>query len=146
MKPILPLAAGLFLGLVAPAAATGTVRIQQSNDTVQTYTGVKLRIVNKTLVLTSADGVSTVTIGGASCDRSTDLIRCTGGSITLKQAGQLNTIPFRSATFYFNLSDQDRALPLSTMKIGPHSVIFVARTAKGTYITGSGKLDQELSK
>jgi hypothetical protein len=34
-------------------------------------------------------------------------------------------------------------LPLSTTKIAPHSVIFAVQTAKGTYITGNGTLDQE---
>jgi hypothetical protein len=34
-------------------------------------------------------------------------------------------------------------LPLSTTKIAAHSVIFAVQTAKGTYITGNGKLDQE---
>ena len=143
MKSIAAFFAFIFLGLVTPAFATGTVRIQQNDDTVQTYTGVSLRIVNKTLMLTSADGVSTVAISGVRCDRGSDLVRCSGGKMSLKQAGQMHVIPFRSATFYFNLTDQDQTLPLSTMKLGPHSVLFAAKTAKGTYITGQGRLDQE---
>ena len=146
MKTIGPIFVALVVGLAAPAAATGTVRIQQSDNSVQSYTGVVLRIVNKTLTLTSADGVSTVVISGGACDRSTDLVRCTGGGMSLKQGGQDHVIPFKSATFYFNLSDQDEQLPLSTMKLGPHSVIFAARTAKGTYITGNGRLDQVSAK
>jgi hypothetical protein len=145
MKLIAPAIDVLFLGLVAPAAATGTVRIQQHDNSVQTYTGVYMRIVNKTLMLTSADKVSTVVISGGACDHRGDLITCKGGGISLHQDGT-HTIPFRSATFYFNLSDQDQLLPLSTVKLGPHSVIFAAHTAKGTYITGSGRLDQEPGK
>jgi hypothetical protein len=146
MKTSLPIIAALFVALVAPAAATGTVRIQQHDNSVQTYTGVVMKIVGHTLTLTSADHVSTVVISGASCDSSTELIRCTGGGMSLKQDGVNHVIPFRSATFYFNLTDQDQALPLSTLKVAPHSVVFAARTIKDTYITGNGKLDQEPSK
>jgi hypothetical protein len=145
MKLIAPATAVLFLSLVAPTLATGTVRIQQSNNSVQTYTGVSMRIVNNTLMLTSADKVSTVVISGGACDHSGDLIACKGGGISLHQDGS-HTIPFRSAMFYFNLTDQDAQLPLSTLKVGANSVMFVAHTAKGTYITGSGRLDQEPAK
>lgn len=146
MKSIAFVFAGLFLSLVAPAAATGTVRIQQYDNTVQMYTGVHMRIVGKTLALTSADGVSTVVISGGSCDRTNEPVRCSGGGMSLKQNGADHRIPFKSATFYFNLTDQYQQLPLSTVKIGPHSVIFIAHTAKGTYITGNGTLDKEPAK
>jgi|ERR1700722_6019637 hypothetical protein len=145
MKLIAPALAALFLSLVVPAAATGTVRIQQNDDSVQTYTGVYMRIVNNTLALTSADKVSTVVISGGACKRSGDLITCKGGGLSLHEDGT-HTIPFRSATFYFNLTDQDAPLPLSSAKVGPHSVMFAAHTAKGTFITGTGRLDREPAK
>src|SRR5215472_16519572 len=143
MRFIAPTLLVLALASTAPAWATGTVRIQQSNDSVQTYTGVVLKIVNKTLTLTSADGVSTVVISGVDCgDINTEqLVRCTGGKMSLQQDGSMNQIPFKRATFYFNLTDQDQMLPLSTMKVAPHSVVFAAQTAKGTFITGDGRLD-----
>ncbi len=135
------IAAALAFLLTAPAWADGTVRIQQSNDTVNTYTGVGLKIVNKTLMLTSKDKVSTVVISGGSCAKADELIRCNGGKLSLTQGGLNHVIPFRSATFYFNLTDQDQMLPLSTMKLGPHSVVFAAHTVKGTFITGTGTLE-----
>ncbi len=141
MKLTTPIFAAFVLALTAPAAAIGTIRIQQADNSVTTYTGVHMRIVNNTLTITSADNVSTVVIAGANCDKSSDLIRCNGGSISLHQDGT-HPIPFRSATFYFNMTDQDQQLPLSTLKVGPHSVIFVAHTKKGTFLTGSGTLDQ----
>lgn len=145
MKPIAPIVLPLVLAFTAPAWATGTVRIQQNNDSVQTYTGVLLKIVNKTLTLTSADGVSTVVISGVDCGdvNTAELIRCTGGKMSLQQDGTTNNIPFKHATFYFNLTSQDQTLPLSTVKLGPHSVMFAAQTAKGTFITGNGRLDKE---
>jgi hypothetical protein len=132
----------LVLALSAPASATGTVRIQQNDGSVKTYTGVIMKVANKTLTLTSADRVSTVAVSGADCAPDSSLIRCTGGGFTLLQDGQKHVVPFKTATFYFNATDQEQQLPLSTTKIGAHSVIFSVQTAKGTYITGNGKLDK----
>jgi hypothetical protein len=145
MRTTLLIAAMVF-GLGAPALASGTVRIQQSNGTVQTYTGVTFRVVNKTLMLTSADKVSTVVISGGTCAHNSNLVRCTGGGLSLQQDGKTHNIPFKTAAFYFNVTNQDQTVPQSTMKVGPHSVVFSAQTAKGTSISGDGKLDQEVQK
>ncbi len=126
----------------APAMATGTVRIQQRDGSVKTYDGVIMKVGHKTLTLISADKVSTVGITGADCAPNGALVRCTGGGFSLLQDGQKHVVPFKSATFYFNPTDGDQVLPLSTMKIGARSVIFAVQTAKGTYITGNGKLDE----
>lgn len=138
-----PIVAAFVLVLAAPALATGNVRIQQSDGSVQTYTGVTMKIANKKLTLTSADKVSTVVISRAHCAHAGDIVRCTGGGFSLLQDGQQHTVPFKSATFYVNLSPQNQPLPHSTTMIPSHSVDFVIQTAKGTHITGNGKLDQE---
>ena len=133
--------AALVLLLPASALATGTVRIQQSDNSVQTYTGVVMKVdqKNRALTLTSADRVSTVAISGAHCSPEGKLVHCMGGGFSLYQEGKTHVIPFKSATYYFNLSDQEQPSPLST--VGPHSVVFVIVTAKGTHITGNGRLD-----
>jgi hypothetical protein len=133
----------LVFAASAPASATGTVRIQQRDGSVQTYTGVTLKVANKSLTLISADKVSTVVISGADCAHDGAIVRCTGGGFSLLQDGKRHTVAFKTATFYFNLTGQDQLLPLSTTKIAAHSVIFAVQTAKGTYITGNGKLDRE---
>jgi len=154
MRPAAPMVVAFALVLSAayaivpsaPALASGSVQIQQRDGSIQTYTGVTLKVANKTLTLTSADKVSTVAISGADCAPDGAIVRCTGGGFSLLQDGKKHIVPFKSATFYFNPTDQDQLLPLSTAKIGPHSVIFAVQTAKGTYITGNGKLDQEAAQ
>jgi hypothetical protein len=146
MKPVGPIVIALVLALSAPALATGTVRIQQRDGSVQTYTGVTLKVANKELTLTSADKVTTVVISGADCARAAAIVRCMGGRFSLLQDAKRHTVAFKTATFYFNLTDQEQPLPLSTAKIPAHSVIFAVQTAKGTFITGNGKLDQELTQ
>ena len=143
MKPVGLIVFAFILALSAPALATGNVRIQQRDGSVQTYTGVTLKVTNKTLTLISADKVSTVVLSGANCAHDGAIVRCAGGRFSLLRDGEKHTVAFKTATFYFNLTDQDQALPLSTTKIASHSVIFAVQTAKGTYITGNGKLDQE---
>ncbi|MGA8797982.1 MAG: hypothetical protein WB526_13080 [Candidatus Cybelea sp.] len=143
MKPVGLIVVAFILALSAPALATGNVRIQQRDGSVQTYTGVTLKVANKTLTLISADKVSTVVISGVNCAHDSAIVRCAGGRFSFLRDGERHTVAFKTATFYFNLTDQDQVLPLSTTKIAPHSVIFAVQTAKGTYITGNGKLDQE---
>jgi hypothetical protein len=134
--------AALVVASTAPAFATGSLKIQQSDNTIQSYTSVNMRIVQKTLMLTSEDKVSTVIISGGSCvDADNGLKRCNAKQLSMDQNGTTHVIPFVNATFYFNLTDGDLMLPLSTVKLAPNSVIFSAKTAKGTYITGSGTLD-----
>lgn len=135
------LIAAVVLLLPASALATGTVRIQQSDNSVQTYNGVVMKLdqKNRALMLTSADRVSTVAITGSQCTPEGKLVRCTGGGFSLRQEGKTYTIPFKSATFYFNLSDQEQPSPLAAVR--PHSVVFDIVTRKGTHITGNGKLD-----
>ncbi len=143
MKAVGLIVAALVLASSAPALAAGTVSIQQRDGSVRTYTGVTLKAANKSLTLISADMVSTVVISGADCAHEGAIVRCMGGGFSLLQDGKRHTVPFKTATFYFNLTDQNQLLPLSTTRIAAHSVIFAVQTAKGTYITGNGKLDQE---
>jgi hypothetical protein len=143
MRPVGLIVAAFVLALSAPTSATGNVRIQHTDGSVRTYTGVTFKVANKTLTLISADKVSTVVISGADCAHEGDLVRCTGGGFSLLQDGKTRRIACKTATFYFNLTDQDLSLPLSTTKIAAHTVVFAVQTAKGNYITGNGKLDQE---
>ncbi|HLY03889.1 MAG TPA: hypothetical protein VKR56_15495 [Candidatus Cybelea sp.] len=143
MRPVGLIVIAFVLAVSAPASATGNVRIQQRDGSTQTYTGVTFKIANKTLTIESADKYSKVVLRGADCAHEGDIVRCTGGAFTLFQGGEMHAVKFKSATFYFNLTDQDQTMPLSTMKVAAHSVVFVMQTAKGTYVTGDGKLDQE---
>ncbi|HEY1680128.1 MAG TPA: hypothetical protein VGF98_00610 [Candidatus Tumulicola sp.] len=133
--------AALAVAMTAPAWATGTLKIQQNNNSISTYTDVGIKIVGKTLMLTSADKWSTVIISGGSCVEDNGLKRCNAKQLSMDEDGTPHVIPFVNATFYFNLTDADVMLPLSTIKIAPNSVIFSAKTNKGTYITGSGTID-----
>ncbi|HEV8021220.1 MAG TPA: hypothetical protein VGP41_08180 [Candidatus Lustribacter sp.] len=136
--------AACMLAVAAPAFATGTVRIQQRDGSVKTYPSVILKLDGSwSLALTSADKVSTVVLSGGNCTPAGDIVRCSGGRLSFHQDGRNHAVPFKTATFYFNLTDRQQPLSSSATKIAPNSVSFAVTTAKGTSLTGSGKLDQE---
>ncbi len=130
-----------MLSLPVAAPAKGTVRIQQVDNLVQTYSDVNIFLLGKKLMLTSSDNVSTIVIGGSRCVPMEELFHCTGGGLSVIRNGLTYTLPFKSASFYFNLTDRPQPLSLSSTKVGARSVLFVAQTSKGTYITGNGRLD-----
>jgi hypothetical protein len=141
VKHIALIAAIFVAAQTAAVSAAGSVQIQQSNGAVKTYAGVTLRVAHASLTLISADKVSTVVIGGADCVPVGNITRCSGGNFALLQDGKKRAIAGKASTFYVNSTNRDLTLPLSTAKIAAHSVVFALETAKGTDVTGSGKLD-----
>jgi hypothetical protein len=140
--------------LPASAFAAGTVRIVQNDGTLQAYPGVAMTMKGDKLWMTSPDQVSTLTIAvrGANCWPENGVVYCADGEMSLHQAGKVTAIPFTAAKFYFNLTDKEQSAgPLAGVfggvgceaasSIGPRTVVFAVMTAKGTHITGNGKLD-----
>jgi hypothetical protein len=145
---------GVVLLLPVSAMATGSIRMEQYDKSVQTYIGVVMKVQANTLELTSPDGVSKVAIAvsGGDCWRANGIIYCAGGTMSLRQAGKVNFIQLKAAKFYLNSTDQEQwSDSLGAMltsagcqgaaKVAPHSVVFAILTEKGTHIIGNGKLD-----
>ncbi len=136
-------ALALLLGaLYVPALATGTARIQQSDGSVKTYTGVRIVVVNRTLRMTSSDGKGTVILSHAACSAVGDLLRCLPDSATLEQNGEMHTIALREGTVWFNKSQTTQQLPLSSTQLPPQGVLLSFSTPKGTYVSLSGTVDK----
>ena len=68
-------AGAFFLGGAAPALADGTVRVTQNDGTLQVYPNVSIRVVDKTLRVTSADGKGTLIVERAACSYTGELLR-----------------------------------------------------------------------
>jgi len=150
----LPIAAAFILLLPASALATGTVNITQKDGSAQTYVDVVMKVQDHTLTVTSADRVSTVSVrvDSGDCAPTNGVVYCWGGGMSLQQRGKTQVIPFKAAKFYFNLTDQEQSSDSAAgvlsaagcqlmSKVAPHTVAFALLTAKGTHITGTGKLD-----
>src|SRR5277367_6321986 len=72
----------------APAGATGTATVRQSDGRVNVYQNVQLKVIHNALFVTTADGEGTLVIYRAACSYQGDLMVCFVTSATLVQAGK----------------------------------------------------------
>jgi hypothetical protein len=135
----------LLLTGAPPADAKGTVLVQQSDGSTQSYAGVDIRITNKTLRITTADGKGTLVIDKAACSYAGDLLRCLPYSITLDQGGGTHPLDFERGTIYANLTDAKQQLPFSSTQVPPKGILLALKTKIGTIVTMTGEID-EVSK
>ncbi len=137
--------AGLFIGLaaaaLAPAAATGTAVIQQSDGSVKTYANVRIRIADQTLWITSADGKGTIVLGKAACTKVGELVRCYPYDATLVQNGGTMHVALQHGTVWFNPTQSPQPLEHSSARIPPHGVVLSVESQRGTYVSLTGTVD-----
>ncbi len=131
-----------FALVPAPAGATGTVTIRQSDGHINVYQNVQIKIIHSALFVTTADGEGTLVIHRAACSYQGDLLVCFATSATLVQAGKTSPLDFKSGTAYVNETDAPLPLTLSTTKAPPNSIVLTFTTARGTYVGITGRFDQ----
>jgi hypothetical protein len=127
---------------LAPAGATGTVRIQHPDGSVTTYPNVRITIQNESMAITSADGKGTVVFGKAACTKVVELMRCLPYDATLEQFGQSTHIALASGTVWLNPTTTKQQLTHSSTQLPPHGVLLAARSRRGTYMTLTGTVDE----
>ena len=134
--------AALFGASIVPALATGTMRVQHKNGTVQTYTDVYIRILDNEMTLTSNDGKGTVVIGKAACSKIGELIQCLPYDATLEQNGSEARIALANGTVWLNPTATRQPLSLSSQSLPSHGVLMAVKTKSGTYVSLSGTVDE----
>jgi hypothetical protein len=133
-SPSLVAAAVLAASVFGPALASGTARIQQTNGSVNTYSGMRLQILPHSVVLRSPDGQDEVSM---LCESGGDGISvCRPQAFYFQRGAKAYSIPLRQGTVYINTSDDAQTLPLSSTRVPPHSILLALQTRRGTYITG----------
>ncbi|HVA32625.1 MAG TPA: hypothetical protein VNG31_00665 [Candidatus Baltobacteraceae bacterium] len=133
------------IGLVlanGPARASGTVSIQQSDGSVNSYSDVGIKVIRGALYLTTADGKGTLVINRAACAYQREIFVCLPTSVTLVQAGSAKPLDLATGTVYANRTDQPQPLALSSKRLPPHSILLSISTDRGTYISLSGTIDK----
>ncbi|MGB6986869.1 MAG: hypothetical protein WBD74_12915 [Candidatus Aquilonibacter sp.] len=140
---IAPIAAAalLFLGALGPALAAGTLRIQESDGSVRTYTNVSVKVVHQTLRIRSADGKGTLIVNQAACSFVGKIQRCYPLKVSLEQSGATKPIDLKRGTIYVNTSGDVQQLPLSAQQLPSHGILLSFVTDIGTYVTMTGKVD-----
>jgi hypothetical protein len=127
---------------VARADATGTMRVQQNDGTVQVYHDVLIRVAQRTLRIGSKDRKGVLVIDRAACSYAGSLLRCLPSTIKFEQNGQTHQIQLITGTLYVNLTDDMQQLHHSSTQLSPHDVMLMMQTKRGTYISLHGHIDE----
>jgi len=135
-------ACAVFLTAASVAHAKGTVTVQQSDGSTQTYNNVSIVIANKTLRVTTADGVGTLVIDKAACSYVGNLQMCLPYSMTLDQGGGSHPLDFQRGTVYANLTDSKQPLSQSSMQLPPNGIMLSLTTKIGTIVNLTGTIDK----
>jgi hypothetical protein len=130
----------LALPLPLVAQAKGTMRVQQSDGTVQVYENVGLAVSGRQLLITTADKKGTLVINDAACSFVERVMSCIPVGVQLRQNGT-RPLDFDRGTVYFNTTDTKLQLKYSSTQLAPNGVLGSLKSPKGTYVTWSGTLD-----
>ena len=125
------------------ALAKGTVRVQQSDGSVQVYDNVTIKLVrNKALYLTTSDGQGTLIVYRAACSLVGQIQRCLPYKAELDQGGATKPLDFRDGTVYGNLTGTNQTLPFSSRQLRPNEILMLFKTQVGTFVSADGIIDQ----
>lgn len=122
------------------AQAKGTMRVQQSDGSVQVYDNVNLAVSGRSLQITTADKKGTLIVTDAACTLVDNVLRCLPQTVRLRQNGE-KQLDFARGTVYFNTTDAQQQLTRSSTQIPPNGVLASLVSPRGTYVTLSGTLD-----
>lgn len=134
-----------FLGFfaIAPAGATGTVRIQQLDGTVRVYQNAVIRVKHNTIRVWTSDNKGTLVVDRAACSYVGEVQRCLPTTFSLVQNGQTKTIQLINGLVYFNLTGQAQALTGgSSGDLAAHYLMMQLHTMRGTSISVKGQIDE----
>ncbi len=125
-----------------PAVAEGVTRIQQADGTTQIYRHVVMRMAGPTLWLRSSDRKGVLEVTSGACTYLGGLQRCLPYKTIYRDRGVAHTIALEHGTVYTNTTAGAVRLPHSGDRLGPHEVMVLLHTMRGTYVSVKGTLDQ----
>jgi hypothetical protein len=123
------------------ARAEGVARVQQPDGMIEFYDHTSARLVGRTLWLRSGDHKGVLEVASDACAYAGEIKRCLPYSTILRQHGVSHQIALEHGMVYFNLTGDAHALPHSAELLGPHAVMVVLKSLRGTYVTFEGTLD-----
>jgi hypothetical protein len=132
----------VFITLLSvPANAAGVTRVEQSDGSVQVYRNVTMSLAGPTLFLRSHDHRGELEISSDACSVIGAVQRCLPYATVLRQHGETHAIALERGTVYFNLSGESQTLRHSSQQLGPHEVLVLLHTLRGTIVSVAGTLD-----
>ncbi len=125
-----------------PARADGIAYVHQSDGSNETYLHVHLRLSGETLWARSNDRQSTLEITGAACSSTGAVERCLATATKLHGDGKHQPISLKHGTLYINLTGSSQPMSHTSQQLGPHQVMVLLNTSRGTIVSLKGTLDQ----
>jgi hypothetical protein len=123
-------------------SAKGSVRVQQANGSVQNYSGVTFRVVDKKMEIQTNDKAGTLIVTDAACSLGDNkILVCLPYEMSLRQNGTTRVLDFHRGTIYYNKSDSKQTLRYSSTQLPPNGILGALKSNRGTYVTFSGTLD-----
>ena len=139
---IAAIAASFLASWTGAAKATGTAVIQRRDGSIKVYKGVRIRIRDEEMALTSSDGVGTLVIGKAACSKVSALIRCLPFDATLYQNGEKLHFELASGTVWLNPTTTEQPLSYTSAHIPPRGVLMAVSTKNGQTVSLTGTVDE----
>jgi hypothetical protein len=133
--------ASIALAVPFRVSAEALVRVQQSDGSTQVYHDVHATLDGKTLWLRSPDHKDRLQIVSAACSFPHELQRCLPYQVILHRPDRTHPIAITHGVFYVNLTKEPHHLLHSSQVVEPQSVVVFLHTARGTYISATGRLD-----
>ncbi len=139
-KSLLPLC--LLTVLVPfPALAAGEVTVEDGDGNVQTYTDVEIISTPDVVYFRSSEGGTTLQIVKNNCDREGQLLVCNKAQAGVNTDGVVEQLDVNQIVLFINPTTAQQPISGSKVVMGPNTVLLEMTTAKGTYISGLGKID-----
>ncbi|MBV8170455.1 MAG: hypothetical protein JO219_00830 [Candidatus Eremiobacteraeota bacterium] len=132
----------LFTANTPRALAKGTVQVQQSDGSVQTYPNSSIVVANKVLKITSADKQGTIVIERAACFHMGEIIRCLADQLSLDQGGKDQVLDLHYGTIYLNSTGTKQSLPATSAQLAPNGIMLSLVTKIGTVVNLTGTIDK----
>lgn len=142
IKAVLALVVAAVVWAAVPARAEGVTRIQQADGKTEVYRHVTIRVRGQTLLLSSSDRKGVLEVTSDACTYLAGLKRCLPYRTVYYDRGTAHTVVLEHGTVYTNVTDGPVQLPHSADRLGPHEVLVLLHTMRGTYLSVTGSVDQ----
>lgn len=142
VKAVLALVGAAVVCTAAPVCAEGVTRIQQIDGKREVYRHVTIQMRGQTLFLRSSDRKGVLEVTSGACTYLAGLKRCLPYRTVYYDRGKAHTVVLERGTVYTNVTDGPVQLPHSADRLGPHDVLVLLHTMRGTYLSVTGSVDQ----
>ena len=129
----------------APALAKGMVTVEYSNGDVDEYPEVSVAKTNEAIYLKPVEGKNVLVVVKKNCKQEQELQVCTDAEVKLNTYGVNEDIEVEQVVIFINDTSRRQKIQGSQVNLSPNTVLLEILTDQGTYITGVGRIDGDVS-